>query len=218
MISFVQIFFMRPIAIFLAIVGVAIITWLVLARPDKKEEESKNKALSVSKHSAEFNASVAAVLSVYDKLSESFVNWDSVGSVTAANTLMKDVDNINMEEIKKDSSAIYETATAFIENAKGDLQTIASEKGIRQQRKAFHNLTDNIHQFLNTVKYDSEILYLQECPMAFDDVETAQWISKSGEDKDRRNPYLGLKDPKYGKGMLKCGETIKEINHTGKGK
>ena len=218
MISFVQIFFMRPIAIFLALAGIGIITWLVLARPDKKEEESKHKALAVSKHSAEFNASVSTLLNDYNKLSESFVNWDSVGSVTLASSIIKDVDNVNMDEIKKDSSAIYETASAFIENAKGDLQTIASEKGIRQQRKAFHNLTDNIHQFLNTVKYDREVLYLQECPMAFDDVESAQWISKSSDDKDRRNPYLGLKDPKYGKGMLKCGETIKEINHTGKEK
>jgi hypothetical protein len=49
--------------------------------------------------------------------------------------------------------------------------------------------------------------------MAFDDVQSAKWLSKK---EDIRNPYLGLKDPKYGKAMLSCGETIKTINHTGK--
>lgn len=206
-------FVMRPIILFLLLSGAGIITWLVLARPDKKTEGPKSQALAVSKHSEAFNSSVATMLADYEKLSELFVNWDSVAVAPAAQTLSRDFDNLNIDEIKKDSSAIYETALAFVENAKGDLQTIAEAKGIRQQRETFNNLTDNVEQFLNTVKYDREKLYLQQCPMAFDDVQAAKWLSKKEE---IRNPYLGLKDPKYGRGMLSCGETIKTINHTGK--
>jgi uncharacterized protein YlaN (UPF0358 family) len=204
---------MRPIILLLALAGAGIITWLILARPDKKEEAPKQQALAVSKHSDVFNTSIATTLNDYEKLSELFVAWDSAAVGPAAQTMLKNLDNLNLEELKRDSSAIYETALAFIENTKGDLQTIASEKGIRRQRETFNNMTDNIEQFLNTVKYDREKLFLQQCPMAFDDVQSAKWISKKEE---IRNPYLGLKDPKYGKGMLSCGETIKTINHTGK--
>ncbi|RYZ26518.1 MAG: DUF3347 domain-containing protein [Chitinophagaceae bacterium] len=204
---------MRSILIFLLLAGVGIITWLVLSRPDRKEEKPKQQALAVSKHSDAFNTTVESFLSDYENLSEAFVKWDSTGVIPIAQTLIKDLDSVNLEELKKDSAAIYETAAAFIENAKGDLQTIAAEKNIRPQREVFNNLTDNVYQFLNTVRYDREKLYLQECPMAFDDVQAAKWLSKK---EQIRNPYLGLKDPKYGKGMLSCGETIKTINHTGK--
>ena len=204
---------MRSILLLLLLAGAGIITWLVLSRPDKKEEAPKQQALAVSKHSDAFNRSVGNMLNDYEKLSEAFVKWDSVAVIPAAQTLYKDLESLNLDELKKDSAAIYETAAAFIENTKGDLQTIASEKGIRTQREVFNNMTDNIYQFLNTVRYDREKLYLQQCPMAFDDVQAARWISKKEE---IRNPYLGLKDPKYGKAMLNCGETIKTINHTGK--
>jgi hypothetical protein len=203
---------MRPIIIGLLLAGAGIITWLVLARPEKKsslEEGPKQQALTVSKHSNAFNSAVANTLITYEQLSELFVNWDSASVNATAQTLLTDVGSINLDELKKDSSAIYETAAAFIENAKGDLRTISTEKGIRQQREAYNSLTDNLYQFLNTVQYDREKLYLQQCPMAFDDAQSATWLSKKEE---IRNPYLGVKDPKYGKGMLVCGETIKVLN------
>jgi hypothetical protein len=207
---------MRPIIIFLALAGIGIITWLIIARPGKTEEGPKGQAVAVSKHTPEFNASVATVLSDYEKLSETFVNWDSASVPASVNAMLKNVEGIKMDEIKKDSSAIYETAIGFVDNIKGTLQGMATETNIRPQREAFHNLTGNIKDFLNTVKYDREKFYLQECTMPYDGTGVGYWISKSGEDKDRRNPYLGLKDPKYGKGMLQCGNTITEINHTGK--
>lgn len=203
---------MRPIILFLVLAGAGIITWLVLARPAAKKVEPKQQALAMSKHSAAFNQSVAAMLTDYEKLSEQFVTWDSVNAAATAQVVSKELENIPLEELKKDASGIHETAAAFVENAKGDLETIATEKAIRTQREAFNNLTDNIEQFLNAIKYDSEKLFVQQCPMAFDDVVSAKWLSRNEE---IRNPYLGLHDPKYGKGMLVCGETIKTINHTG---
>lgn len=204
---------MRPLLLFLLLAGAGIIAWLVLARPAKTAEAPKSQALAVSKHTDGFNNGVAATLSAYGKLSELFVNWDSAAVPATAQALVTDLDKLPLDELKKDSGGIYETAVTFVDNAKGELQTIVSEKGIRPQREAFNNLTDNLYQFLNTVKYDREKLYLQECPMAFDDTQAAQWISK---EEAIRNPYLGLRHPTYGKGMLSCGETKTTINHTGK--
>lgn len=203
---------MRTIFIFLLLAGAGIVTWLLLARPGKKAEAPKQEALAVSKHSDSFNNTVAAVLTDYNKLSESFVNWDSVSSAAAARQLADGLGKLNLDEMKKDSGGIYETAVSFIDNAKGDAQTIATEKGIRPQREAFNSLTDNFYQFLNMVKYDRQALFLQECPMAFDDTKPGLWLSGKEE---IRNPYLGLHHPVYGKGMLACGETKIRMNNTG---
>ena len=202
---------MRPIVIFLIVAGAGIITWLVAARPSKKEEGGKPKAIVVSKHSEAFNTQIATTLNDYYKITEHFIAWDSMATGTATNALIRDLENTVLDELKRDT-AIYLTAQSFIDNAKANAQTMAAEKGIRQQREAFNSLTDNLYQFLNTVKYDREKLYLQECPMAFDDTKAGQWISQHDA---IRNPYLGLHDPQYGRGMLRCGETKTTINHTG---
>ena len=202
---------MRPIFIFLLLAGVLILAWVFLARPGKKQESAKQEAITVSKHSAGFNNSIAPVLTGYNKLAENFVNWDSAASAATAKQLFDDFGKVNIEELKKDSSGIYETAVAFMDNARGDAQTIAGEKGIRLQREAFNSLTDNFYQFLNTVKYDGAKLFLQECPMAFDDTKPGLWLS---EKEAIRNPYMGLHHPTYGKAMLSCGETKIKLTNT----
>lgn len=203
---------MRSILIFLALVGAGLIAWLVLARPKKNDPETKQEAIAVSKHSAAFNNSIATALADYNKLIESFVNWDSTTSASISKQLIDDLGKLNLDELKKDSSGIYETAASFVENAKGDAQTISTEKGIRPQREALNSLTDNFYQFLNTVKYDREKLYLQQCPMAFDDTKPGLWLS---EKEEIRNPYMGLHHPTYGRGMISCGETKIKLNNTG---
>lgn len=204
---------MRSLFLFLLIAGAGILAWLIAARPGKKEQAVKQEAVAVSKHSATFNTSVETFLADYDKLTEQFVNWDSAATNTTSQALIKDLSNIRLDELKQDSAVIYETASMFIENAKGDATTIATEKTIRPQREAFNSLTDNVYQFLNTIKYDRQKLFLQQCPMAFDDTKPGLWLSPKEE---IRNPYLGLHHPTYGKGMISCGETKTTLNNTGK--
>ena len=203
---------MRPIFLFLLVAGVGIVAWMVVSRPTEKKPEVRQEAIAVSKHSENFNGAVASVLSMYNELSENFVTWDSSAAMSNASTLMDNINKLPLDELKKDSGGIYETALLFVENAKGNAQAIASEKGIRPQREAFNDMTDNLYQLLNTVRYDRDVLYLQECTMAFDDTKAAFWLSGK---KEIRNPYLGLHHPTYGKGMLKCGETKTKMNHTG---
>jgi hypothetical protein len=202
---------MRPIFLILLLFGVGIIAWLILSRPGDKQPETKQAAIAVSKYSEGFNNAVAGALTDYYKIAESFVTWDSAAAANHATRLTEDLNNLPLDELKKDPG-IYETALMFVENTKGEAQTIASEQAIRAQRESFNSLTDNFYQFLNVVKYDRQVLYLQECPMAFDDTKSAQWLSQQEE---IRNPYLGLYHPTYGKGMLKCGETKTTLNHTG---
>ena len=212
MVRFAKIFEMRPIILFLVLAGIGIITWLIVARPDKKAPETKQQAIAVSKHSEAFNNTVTAALNDYYIMTEAFVKWDSTEVNKRAAQLQTRLNSLQLDDLKKDSAGIYETAIGFTDNAKNDVQTISTEPGFRQKREALNSLSENLYYFLNTVKYDKEKLYFQQCPMAFDDTKPGTWISQKEE---IRNPYLGLKDPQYGKGMLHCGETKQVINHTG---
>jgi hypothetical protein len=203
---------MRPIFLFLLIAGIGIIAWLIIKKPSETAPEPRQQAIAVSKHSEGFNKAVSVALDRYNQIAESFVTWDSATAATTASKLVESFANLPLDELTKDSEAIHSTAQLFVENAKGNAQTIAAEKGIRAQREAFNELTDNFYQFLNTVKFDQQVLYLQECPMAFDDTKSAFWLS---EKEQIRNPYLGLYHPTYGKGMLACGENKTKLNHTG---
>ncbi|QSE98773.1 DUF3347 domain-containing protein [Fulvivirga lutea] len=76
---------------------------------------------------------------------------------------------------------------------------ISNTEDVEEQRKAFLDLTA---AFIAHVKANGsdETLYVQYCPMAFDN-NGGNWVSLSSE---IRNPYFGDK-------MLKCGKVEEEI-------
>ena len=79
------------------------------------------------------------------------------------------------------------------------------------KRRALNTISDHLYNFLRVVKYGQKKVYWQECPMAFNDTESGFWLSDSAA---IRNPYLGMHDPKYGSGMLRCGETRDSLDFT----
>ena len=79
------------------------------------------------------------------------------------------------------------------------------------KRESLHALTQHLYDFLRAVRYDAKPLYLQKCPMAFNDTGEGVWLTDRGKDSIR-NPYLGLHHPRYGKGMLECGENESTID------
>ncbi|MGE5518636.1 MAG: DUF3347 domain-containing protein [Candidatus Dadabacteria bacterium] len=201
---------MRGIIIFLIIVGIAIIAWLFLGR-HSNPETPKGNPIKVSKHSAAFNESIDSALNSYYAITAAFVQWDSTLVEKQAGDLRQRLSTLKLDELKKDSSGILETAQTFVENAQNDVTTIEQEHTITAKRRALNSLTDNIFNLLRVVRFDRNKLFLQECPMAFNDEEPGDWISKSPE---VINPYLGIHHPRYGKGMLHCGETKDTLNFT----
>ena len=90
------------------------------------------------------------------------------------------------------------------------------DTSLYEKREALNTLSDNLFNLLRIVKYDVAKVYYHECPMALNNYESsAFWLSTNGDNKSRRNPYLGLHDPKYGKAMLACGSTRDSINFAG---
>lgn len=192
------------LAVLTAIIGTY---FLFFQKSDKKEEE-KQKALTVTKNSDNFNTAFNEVLSTYDSLHGAFVNWDSATATEKAGRLQALLTNFPVTEVKGDSSLII-TAKTFTETAAAEAQAISSANTLEEKRRSFYTLSENIYNLARTVRYDGSVLYQVNCPMAFNDDEEASWLSRNNEVV---NPYLGTKHPKYKNGMLNCGEVKDSID------
>ncbi|MGV3657493.1 MAG: DUF3347 domain-containing protein [Chitinophagaceae bacterium] len=188
----------------LALIGVA--AWYFFETRQKPEVETQQtQALAVSQYSDTFNVSVQKMLDDYYAMSEAFVNWDSAAVTSHANQMQQSLENVAFGELQKDSM-IYETAISYKEPFNKNIATIAGNNNLEQKRVAFNNLSQSMYDLLRTIRYDNQKVYVQQCPMAFNDTETGTWLSK---EEEIRNPYLGKHHPKYKAGMLACGE-VKE--------
>jgi len=208
--SFAQIFAMRYLLA--ALFTTAIIT-SACSNPDTKSEtqEKGPAGMAESRHSTAFNQSVQAALQTYYNLTEAFVNWDSVAATRLANDLGAKLDSLSLNSMK-DSAAINTAPGTSIADAKNDLSAMTAANDITAKRRALNSFTDHFYRFLNAAQYDRQKLYLQECPMAFNVEEPGVWLSPADS---IRNPYLGLHHPRYGKGMLECGDNKEVLNFTG---
>ena len=81
-----------------------------------------------------------------------------------------------------------------------EVRLIAESNDIEMQRIYFEGLSNNMYTFTKTLKTGMTV-YLQHCPMAFDD-RGASWIS---DEEKVYNPYFGDK-------MLRCGKVTEIIN------
>ena len=196
----------------LVVLLVGVVVWKFVFPKKSTDQPPKAEGLAVSKHSASFNESMSKALNDYYALSESFVNWDTAGVSSSLAKFKVSVDSIRIPEMQKDS-AIYETARSTWESIKADIQGMQLDTALAERRADLTMLSDNLFNLLRIVKYDAAKVYYHECPMALNNYESsAFWLSEKGDLKSRRNPYLGLHDPKYGKSMLTCGSTRDSIN------
>ncbi len=184
-----------------------------LFKEKDKPAGPKPEGLTVSKHSSSFNESMSNAMNSYYDLTESFVNWDTTKVNTSLAELKISVDSLRIQEMQKDT-AIYPTVQSQWESIKAEIIGMQADTGLYAKRESLNMLSQEIFDLLRIVKYDAAKVYYQECPMALNNYESsAFWLSANSETKNRRNPYLGLHDPKYGKAMLTCGATRDSINY-----
>lgn len=199
---------MKKIALLIVLALVGVLTWWLLETKKKPKDETPEQApVAVSKYSPDFINAVDTVLNNYYNLSEAFVNWDSALLSQRVKRLEENLEKVPFDELKKDT-AIYTTAMTYVDGFKNSLDVIEGQSNLTAKRRAFHNFSDNLYTLLRVVRYDGAKVYVEECPMAFNDTETAMWLSKT---PNIRNPYLGLYHPRYKSGMLECGEVKDSI-------
>ena len=188
------------------------VLWRFVFHKENKPKAPEPVSMAVSEHSSDFNKSLAEMLTIYYQLTEAFVNWDTAGVIQHTASFKGSVDSLKLDEMKKDS-AIYPTVESYWGMIRSEIDGMETDQDLYAKREDLNMLSQQVFDLLRIVKYDAATVYYHECPMALNNYETsAFWLSSQGSDDDRRNPYLGLHDPKYGKAMLKCGSTRDSVN------
>lgn len=168
------------------------------------DKEVKKEYLTVKKHSNSFNAGIDKVMSAYFDLKNSFVDGDTAAVKQKAQLFITALNNIDTLELKKDTASVFATVMFTLTDMRLNTESILNQHDMQEMRKDFSSLSDMMYPaFFQTINYEGATIYLQNCPMAFDDSIPANWISETNEVV---NPYLGKKHPVYQAGMLHCGD------------
>lgn len=170
--------------------------------------QPKQEAIKTSRHSEGFNSSFEGLMTHYFAMKDAFVEADSLKAQEAVKSFLASVDSLKIDELKKDSSAIFQSVTVQLNDIKASAESILKQPNITEMRRDFWSVSENIYPLLKSVHYEGKTLYWQNCPMAFGDDKGANWISNTEEIV---NPYMGKKHPEFKATMLHCGEVKDSI-------
>ncbi len=167
-------------------------------------EGPKQQPLALKKHSDQFNSKVNNCLSMYFAMKDAFVEADTAAVKLNCRKFLALLDSIPLDELKKDTASIYETAKQNYEDIKSNALSLLQQTDITEMRKDFSMVSEMMYpSFFKSINYEGPNLYWQNCPMAFGDDKEANWISNTVE---IINPYLGKNHPEFKGSMLHCGE------------
>jgi hypothetical protein len=185
-----------------------VLTAVFLLASCQSRKEGKNESLAPEQtvvpqeKLSEADRQLNEVLDAYLSLKDALVEADTAMANKAADQIRQATDTGTLKSAIRDSVLL-----AHLSLSLGDINAEAvgliSETDLTQKRRGFAMMSEQLLPILREYRYKGRVLYWQECPMAFNDEEKANWISISSEVV---NPYLGKKHPKYGAGMLHCGE------------
>lgn len=199
---------MRRLIVIAVILVAALALYFFMFKNDAESTAEKQGPLKVSRHSAAFNNSFDSVMNSYFDLKNALVDADTVKAKIAVTNFVQRVDSFSLEELKKDSNAIFESAHMQLGDVKANATSLLLQKDITEMRKDFSMIGESMYPLLKLIHYEGKILYWQNCPMAFGDDKGANWISNT---KEIVNPYLGKNHPEFKGTMLHCGEVKDSI-------
>lgn len=162
--------------------------------PVMQKDTKTNKPISISKEAKKV---LQPVYVDYLKFKD-FLAADNVEDAKKVAVSMQDnLAKINMSIFTGESHTVW---MKFSSNLKNILQHVPHLSNIEEVREKFLQVSITMIEMTNTFNPFDKTLYIQYCPMADND-KGADWLSL---EKEIKNPY-------FGKSMLKCGEVKKEI-------
>jgi hypothetical protein len=195
---------MKKILMYSIVAIVLFVVYWFFLKPKPQSIDNKEKEIAIQKHSAAFNNNCQQIINNYLAIKDAFILADTAAIKSKTNIFIASLNSIDSIELKKDTASVYETVMSTISDIKINAASIVQQHDITEMRKDFSNMTDVMYPaFFFAINYEGTQLYLQNCPMAFNDSIPANWIS--GE-KEINNPYLGKSHPVYQSSMLHCGE------------
>jgi Protein of unknown function (DUF3347) len=192
----------KILGLLVLVIAAFAVYWFVFKGKDEGGGPAQ-QPLALKKHSEDFNKSVAAAMGAYFEVKNAFVDADTIKVKDACKKFIGLVDGIKLDELKKDTAAVYQDAFDKLKDIKANAGSILLQTDITEMRHDFNWVSDALYPFFTLINYEGPNLYWQNCPMAFGDGKEANWISNTTE---IINPYLGKNHPEFKGTMLHCGE------------
>lgn len=195
---------MKRIIVLAVLVIAAFCIYWFMVRTKAGDSGPRQQALTLKKHSEDFNKSVSEAMGAYFEMKNAFVDADTVKVKEACKKFIVLLDTIKLDELKKDTASIFETAKANLTDVKMNAESLLKQTDITEMRQDFRMVSEMLYpSFFNSINYEGPNMYWQNCPMAFGEGKEANWISNT---KEILNPYLGKNHPEHKSDMLHCGE------------
>lgn len=206
--SFVKKVYMKKVLLLIIILLVASGIYWFQFKSSKSAPTAISTAIKAKKHSPLFNNKLDTLMSAYFDIKNAFVNADTLVAKQATKKFLSLADSLKMDELKKDTSGIAETAAMQVSDIKANAESLLKQNNIIDMRQDFRAISESVYPLLKTIHYEGKTLYWQNCPMAFGEGKEANWISNTGE---IINPYMGKFNAEFKSAMLHCGETKDSI-------
>ena len=139
----------------------------------------------------EFRKQLSALTDAYVQLKDALVATDAEAASARARGVLQALGKVDMLLLEGEPHDYWMQKRNELED---HAQRIVELNEVEAQRKQFESLSDIMIDLVKAYGISSQELYVQHCPMAFDD-EGADWLSY---ERQIQNPYFGDK-------MLKCG-------------
>jgi hypothetical protein len=191
----------RILIVLVLVVALLAVYWFVF-RTKGGDSGPRQQPLALKKHSESFNKSVSDAMNAYFGMHNSFVEADTAKVKENCRKFIGLIDSIKLEELKKDTASIFETAKSTFTDVKANASSLLSQTDIIEMRKDFSMVSEMLYPAFKVINYEGQKLYWQNCPMAFGEDKEANWISSTTEIV---NPYLGKNHPEFKGSMLHCG-------------
>ena len=202
---------MKKFLIFVVFVVIGFLVYKFFIKPKDVNTEvaEKQQPIKLKTHSDTFNIATQATIDSYIKMKNAFIDADTAQIKIHARNFLKLIDEIPYEEMKNDPGNILEALKVTVQDIKTNSSSLLQQSDLQAMRKNFSSVSDLLYPgFLKMINYEGTSLYIQHCPMAFDDEIGANWVNESNE---IMNPYMGKTHPKYKGTMLHCGDVMDSI-------
>ena len=146
---------------------------------------------------AQFQEQLQQVVDQYLALKNALVATDATAATAAAEEIVGQLEKTDMTLLKDEAHIFWMERLNVLE---AHVPKLASSPEIAAQREQFGFISDALIAAVEAFGLPDQTLYVQHCPMAFDN-QGADWLSN---EEGIRNPYFGDK-------MMKCGTVKRSV-------
>ena len=148
------------------------------------------------------NYGIGGIVNEYYAIKDAFVLENDAIINQHALAMQKGIDTLDLKSVQG-TNLEKDKNTQLITEIVAALKILLNEKEIDAKRKPFQTISDKLYDLIKSVRFDKQIIYLEHCPMAFNQTG-ANWLSNT---PDIKNPYIPKK-------MIDCGEVLDTLDFT----